>query len=278
MTEKKKKKKVYKEKYYSLKEDEMQALIKEAKGGSDKALNELLVVFDNFLRKYVNLLFYGKYNISDYDIRRFVALFVKDPNVRRFLIRNNLNAQGIKHVRECLGGIVYMTKRYGDIEDVQQTVHMTFIQCVMRYERKGPVPFSGFLYSYFFYMLKKNVDRLLIDQLGRKTFPLIDHRDSDEDEHSVGFEPPPLPAAEELIGPDEIDDMWVLGETAFPPFSLLTIQERQLLKWRFIDGYKSSQIAKKITEHPNTVREHFNRIRLKINDIVGEELSILLGN
>jgi len=43
MTEKKKKKKVYKEKYYSLKEDEMQALIKEAKGGSDKALNELLV-------------------------------------------------------------------------------------------------------------------------------------------------------------------------------------------------------------------------------------------
>jgi len=127
-------------------------------------------------------------------------------------------------------------------------------------------------------MLKKNVDRLLIDQLGRKTFPLIDHRDSDEDEHSVGFEPPPLPAAEELIGPDEIDDMWVLGETAFPPFSLLTIQERQLLKWRFIDGYKSSQIAKKITEHPNTVREHFNRIRLKINDIVGEELSILLGN
>jgi len=100
MTEKKKKKKVYKEKYYSLKEEEMQALINQAKGGSDKALNELLVVFDNFLRKYVNLLFYGKYNISDYDIRRFVALFVKDPNVRRFLIRNNLNAQGAK---QCKG-------------------------------------------------------------------------------------------------------------------------------------------------------------------------------
>ena len=71
-----------------------------------------------------------------------------------------------------------MAKRYGDEEDVRQTVDMTFFQCITRYQRKdsekGPIPFSGFLYSYFFYLLKKNVDTLLIDQLGRKTFPLLD--------------------------------------------------------------------------------------------------------
>jgi DNA-directed RNA polymerase specialized sigma24 family protein len=273
------KKKVYKEQYYTLGEEEMQALIQLAKRGDDRAQNELLKVFDNFLKKYVNLLYYNKYNLSDYDIRKFVALFVKDSGVRYYLVRNKMNKTSSSHVKECVSGIVYMANRYGDPEDVRQTVQLTFLQCVTRYERKGPIPFSGFLYSYFFYMLKKNVDQLLIDQLGRKTFPLAteEDRSSDDDEPVVGFTAPPLPSAEELIGPDEIDELWVAGDTALPPFSDLTIQERQLIKWRFIDGYKSSQIARRITEHPNTVREHFNKIRSKITDIVGEDIEYLLG-
>jgi len=277
--ETKPKKKVYKEKYYTLSEDEMQALIKSAKKGDDAAQNELLKIFDNFLKKYVNLLYYNKYNLADYDIRKFVALFVKDSNVRFYLVRNKLNASSSRHVKECVSGIVYMATRYGDPEDVRQTVNLTFLQCVMRYEKKGPIPFSGFLYSYFFYMLKKNVDQLLIDQLGRKTFPLATEEDrgGDDDEMTIGFAAPPLPSAEELIGPDEIDELWVAGDTAFPPFDQLTIQERQLIKWRFVDGYKSSQIARRITEHPNTVREHFNKIRTKIADIVGEDIEFLLG-
>ena len=272
-----KEKKKYKEKYYALEEEEMQALIRAAKDGDNKAQLELLKVFDNFLKKYVNLLYHGKYNLSDYDIRRFLALFVKDSGVRYFLARNNLNPQGTKHVRECINGIVYMTKRYGTPEDVRQTIDMTFLQCVTRYERKGPIPFSGYLYSYFFYMLKKNVDQLLIDQLGRKTFPLITEEDRgfEDDDTQIGFRPPPLPSAESLIGPDEVDELWVAGDTAFPPFTELTIQERQLIKWRFVDGYKSSQIARKITEHPNTVREHFNKIRAKLRDIIGEEMDYL---
>ena len=31
---------------------------------------------------------------------------------------------------------------------------------------------------------------------------------------------------------------------------------------------RSSDISKKITEHPNTVREHLSKIRTKIKDIV----------
>ena len=46
--------------------------------------------------------------------------------------------------------------------------------------QKGQYLLAGFLYSYFFYLLKKNVDIFLIDQLGRKTFPLIDD-DADTD-------------------------------------------------------------------------------------------------
>lgn len=67
---------------------------------------------------------------------------------------------------------------------------------------------------------------------------------------------------------EQIDEFWVLGETATAPFDELTVQERQLLKWKYIDKQRSSEIALKITEHPNTVREHMTKIKQKIKDIV----------
>lgn len=265
----------YKETYYSLSEDEIQLLISKAKSNNGPAQTQLLEIFNNFLTKYVTLLYYGKYNLNDYDLRRFTALFVPDANVRFFLLRNKLTAGGYKHVSECLRGVQYMAQRYGDEEDVRQTVQMTFLQCISRYERKGPIPFSGYLYSYFFYLLKKNVDAFLIDQLGRKTFPLIaddDYGDNDGEEMTQGFHAPAELSAEDLLGPEEIDEFWVIGDTAMPPFNTLSVQERQLLKWRYVDGQRSSEIAQRITEHPNTVREHFNRIRTRVREILEAEI------
>jgi DNA-directed RNA polymerase specialized sigma24 family protein len=50
----------------------------------------------------------------------------------------------------------------------------------------------------------------------------------------------------------------------------LTIQERQLIKWRYVDGKRSSEISQKINEHPNTVREHLTKIRDKLIDLLEE--------
>ena len=90
------KKKTYIEKYYSLTEQEMQEIINKAKNGSSAAQLQLLEIFGNFLAKYVTCLYYGKYSLNDYDIRRFVALFVKDNHTRIYLVRNKLNPQGVK--------------------------------------------------------------------------------------------------------------------------------------------------------------------------------------
>jgi hypothetical protein len=151
---------------------------------------------------------------------------------------------------------------------------MTFFQCVSRYERKGPIPFSGFLYSYFFYLLKKNVDVFLIDQLGRKTFPLLaDDATMDESDENfvIGFKADPVEySIEQMLAADKIDEFWVLGEKNMIPFNTLSVQERQLLKWRYVDGQRSSEISLKINEHPNTVREHLVRIKNKIKDLILE--------
>ncbi len=92
----------YKEQYYDLAEDEIQDLISKAKTGNETAQKELLKVFNNFLTKYTTMLFHGKYNLNDYDIRRFTSLFVKDSFVRFALMKNKLNQAGYKHVNEVL--------------------------------------------------------------------------------------------------------------------------------------------------------------------------------
>lgn len=272
----------YKEQYYSLEESEMQDLIAKAKRNEPGAKEELLKVFNNFLTKYVSLLYHGRYSIGDYDIRRFISLFVKDPYVRFALMKNKLNQAGYKHVVEVMRGIQYMARRYGEEEDIRHTVNTTFFQCISRYERrdsaKGPIPFSGFLYSYFFYLLKKNVDTFLIDQLGRKTFPLAPDEPSEnsEEEKTVGFRAEPLEySLEEIFSADVIDEFWVMGEKVMPPFDQLTIQERQLIKWRYVDNKRSSEISQKINEHPNTVREHLKALKKKIVSIIRESDEVL---
>lgn len=94
--------KSYKEQYYSLKEEEVQDLIARAKENDQKAQIELLKVFNNFLTKYSSMLYHGRYNLGDYDIRRFTSLFVKDSYVRFALMKNKLNPAGYKHVNEVL--------------------------------------------------------------------------------------------------------------------------------------------------------------------------------
>jgi RNA polymerase sigma factor (sigma-70 family) len=194
-------------------------------------------------------------------------------------MKNKISSSNLKIVNETMRGIHYMTKRYGDEEDIRQTVYMTFFQCVARYERKdsakGPIPFSGFLYSYFFYLLKKNVDTFLIDQLGRKTFPLLDDEatsDESDEDYVVGFKADPIEySMERLMATDRIDEFWVLGENVEGPFDKLSIQERQLLKWRYVDGKRSSQISQIVNEHPNTVREHLSKVREKVKQILLED-------
>lgn len=266
--------KKYKEQYYDLDEEEMQSLLNKAKAGDTKASTELLKIFDNFLSKYVTMLYYNKYNLADYDLRRFIALWVKNPYHRKMLMRNAMNSEAYQHISEIMNRLTGMAQRYGTEEDVRQTVVMTFLQCVERYKRRGDIPFKGFLFNYFYFMVKKNVDLFLQDQLGRKTFPLlVEEDDTDSEDSDVqGFYAPPVDDTDNLIGPETIDEYWVVGDTALFPFDLLTVQERQLLKWRYVDKMKSSEISKRITEHPNTVREHFNRIKTKIGDLIqGQE-------
>lgn len=60
------------------------------------------------------------------------------------------------------------------------------------------------------------------------------------------------------------------GQNCYPPYDKLTTQERQLIKWRFVDNKKSSEIAEIVTEHPNTVREHISKVKKRVKEAIIE--------
>lgn len=268
--------------YYPISEDEMQDLIRRSKNNDSKATQELIRLFEPYLNKYVSLLYYGKYDLKFYDIRRFIHLFVPDPKVGFYLMKNRINQAGREQINEVVTGLRYMITRYGDEEDVRQTVEMTFLMSLDRYEPTIKddklIPFSAFIYSYFFYLLSKHVKVFLIDQLGRKTFPLLfeDEITGDGEPISPGYKIPTEKSAEDSYADMDIDEHWVVGETALWPFSSLDVHERQLLKWRYIDKMKYNEIARKIAEHPNTCREHIAKIRLKVRSMVEEDKNLSL--
>lgn len=271
-------------KYYTIPEEVLQLMISKAKNGNTRSQEELLQVFDNFLKKYVALLMHKKCDLRDYDIRRFVALFARGGYSKR-IQRNQIDDATYKEINEVLRGLHYMVARYADKTDVEQTVLVTFFQCLDRYERRGSVPFSGFLYNYFFYRLKKNVEEFLISQVGRKTFGLytednvsssysssenIDLRQINSDvQRQIRINESDV----YTLGTDRIDEFWISGENASYPFTELSINQRQLLKWRFIDGLKAPSIAEKTSEHPNTCRSQLHKIREDLEDILGPELN-----
>jgi len=210
-------------------------------------------------------------------MKQFVCLYLGDPVLRGKVRKEQLNFKAYEEVTSVINGIVFMVRRYNDEHDVRLTVNMTFIERVLKYKRMGEIPFSGYLYRNFFYSLKKNVDTLLIDQNGLHSFPLItddsvgsSFEPGDSDATGGIYEKPDLfgKGIEEMMDVDSIDEYWVLGETCGFPFDQLTRQERQLIKWRYIDGLRPNKIAERTSDHPNTCRQHVKLAIEKLQSIV----------
>lgn len=264
--------------YYDLPEEEIQDIILRVKDGDLEAKEKLLEVFRNFLEKYVTLLSTGYFDLRDYDIKQFLCLYLGDATLRDKVRKDKLNFKAYEEVDSVIGGIVFMVRRYNDEYDVRQTVNMTFVERVLKYKRMGAIPFSGYLYRNFFYSLKKNVDTLLIDQNGLHSFPLITDDSvgssfemGDPESTAGGIHEKPdffAKGIEEMMDVESIDEYWVLGETCAFPFNQLTRHERQLIKWRYIDGLRPNKIAERTSDHPNTCRQHIKLVVERLRSIM----------
>jgi DNA-directed RNA polymerase specialized sigma24 family protein len=274
-------KKSYKERQYNLTNDEMYKLVMEFQAGNESAGIKMMEVFENFLANFIKLLFYGVYDRNNYELRRFIGFYVPEGYLRFKLLKNQMNSSEMKQINDVIRGISGMVQRNCEIEDVQQAINLSFLQCLRVYKPRessqgGSVPIPNYISNYSLYLFKKATDTYLINQLGRHTFPLMDEKDSNEktdyaEPVQQGMAPPVGPGLEEFLDREEFDERWVSGESAKGIFALLTPSERQILKWRYIDGEKASEIANRILEHSNTSRERLAAIKQKLKDAMAEQ-------
>ena len=275
------KKKTYKDRQYSLSNDEMYELVLAFQVGDEKAGLKMMEVFENFLANFIKLLFYGVYDRSNYELRRFISFYVPEGFLRYKLLKNQMNSSEFRQVNDIVRGISGMVARTCQLEDVEQAINLSFLDCLKRYELRessqgGSVPIPNYISYYSLYLFKKATDTYLINQLGRHTFPLIDEKDSNEktdysEAIQHGMAPPVGPNLEEFLDRDEFDELWVRGDTARGVFATLTQSERQILKWRYIDGEKASEIANRILEHSNTSRERLTAIKQKLKEALAAQ-------
>lgn len=257
--------------YYHLPEEEIQDLVKRSQQGDEDALAYLLKIFENFIQKYVNLLYHGQLGLHNNDIRQFLKLFVNNTRLKQRLGQNKLNMHDRQELQTIWHGFNWMITRYNEESDVRQTVEMAFIDTVQRYVRKGEVPFSGYIYRYFLFIMQKYMKDILIDQLGRKSFPLRVEEDFDDDDEqdtpTPGFDIPAEPSAEDMMGTHEIGENWVFGDVMFP-FDHLNPQERQLIRWYYIEKHNLTTIADRMAESSNKISEHIATARRKLAEAI----------
>lgn len=271
-----KKKKSYDERKYNLSNAEMVELVKQFQAGSDSAGMKMLEVFENFLANFVKLLYYGTYDRSNYELKRFIGFYIPNGQLRYKFMKNQLSPPEAKAVNDVVRGLNVMVTRFCELEDVEQALKLALLSCLKIYEPRpssqgGSVPVTNYISNYSLYIFKKVTDTQLISQLGRKTFPLIDESTTDENEVQAGFLPPIGPDLESYLDKEEFNEAWVYGTTAKGVFATLTQAERQLIKWRYIDGERASEIAHKLLEHPNTTRERLLRLKETIKEYLLNE-------
>lgn len=136
-------------KLYSYKD--IEALVIQYKEGSRDASGELFKAFAGFIAKYANFLKFGVLGKKDRDLRGLTHLLCpKNDNVRARM------------------GLIRDALRSYEYEDIVGELNVLFLKSVAQFKTResklgGNVPFAGYLYSYFKFMVKRWIDQRLVD-------------------------------------------------------------------------------------------------------------------
>ena len=211
-----------------------------------------------FIGKYYLLLRYGKVNFKDRDTRRFIMLFIDDPEIRKKLIPfyqyKEVKSHAIKKVELLVKQLEFIPD-----EDLIQDLRVLFLTQVKKYnsKRKGKVRFTGYLYNSYRYVVKNHVERILKpkDPLTHKRQNVIHFQDDRfEDENSeIEINDRIFNDDIRILEDDELGNNWVRGITCGEEFRKLNPFQRLILKLHYEDGYSDGEIGEKLGLHINTI-------------------------
>lgn len=130
---------------------DIEALVIRYKDGDRDASGELFKAFSGFIAKYANFLKFGSIAKKDRDLQGLLRLLCPkgdNPKARMSIIREAIRSY--------------------EYEDVVGELNVLFLKSVAQFKTResklgGNVPFAGYLYAYFKFMVKRWIDQRLVD-------------------------------------------------------------------------------------------------------------------
>lgn len=270
-----------------MEQDHIDELVHQFQQGDWASGEELLRLFGGhpdfpspkaFIGKYFSLIRYGKINFDDRDTRRFIALYIKNPETRKKLIPfyqyREVKAEAIKELEE---NVIKPLSIISD-EDLLQDLRLLLLMLAKRFRKKRrKVNFAGYLYNSYRYALKNYLDKAYL----KREEPLFDlwrwllHIQDDrlEDQESlivvddlIDFKGPMIQVDEDL------GNNWVRGLTCGEEFKRLNPLQRLILKLHYDEKVTDGNIADRLNMHINTIF----RLRKKAESIVKETVEDLI--
>lgn len=256
--------------------EDIEDVVKDYQAGSEIAGEELLRIFgchpdesvSKYVGKYFDLLRYGKVDFKNKDIRRFIALFVADSNVRKSLIPfyqyTDTKAAAMKVVER-------LVKRFEQVddEDLLQDLRLILLQQAKRYENTGKANFCGYLYNSYRFAVLHYYKWLFEDLLHNERTELTADVESIDESADVEvldewfFEDRYFEGEEEELGFD-----WIHNKTATFPFNRLSVYERTVLFLYYEKGMTDKEVSEITGFHQDTMFTHRKKIKAKLQELL----------
>lgn len=192
--------------------------------GDQEAGEKLLEDYDNIVKLFIKVLYYGNYYKSNKMVDFFTSLlYSSETNNKDNAIKNVLDVISTKY------------KTYYSIEDLEQDIKEAILRTALRYKpEKIDKPFEYFFKFYFCYMLKANT----IDRLDA---PISVPKDED----SMDFikSKRSYRTEDKTTNFIEGNKYFVEGETISGLFDGITKEERKLLSKYYLEEKTLKEIA-----------------------------------
>lgn len=230
----------------------------------------LVGTFQNFLNKYATMLWNDNVDYRNYDLRCFLACFIKDKDCRIRLRRGKFHSFDTRKRAEKVLQYLRFKLRNHSRDEIQAELVIPFLRCAQMYRSKGK-SFEKYLYVAYRYTLKRHFDNIhldVIDSHGILYGNLAEH----EEEWEAEWEEKPALAIEFDAGMELNDPAWIRGDKGAcnPLFAELKPHERFIMAKYYYEELTDKDIARLLPYHPKSIARIRMRIKRQFQQLYNE--------
>lgn len=245
--------------------EQMVADYKERKEG---AAEQLINAYRGYLLSFLNLINLGELDLRYKPTRKFLMLFVKDPDKRRRIATWTYSKTGVKEALKIKAMIVDQFKAYTR-EEIYHELVCVLLEMANRYEKQEQSGFHNYMWTSFHYYAYRALQPLIADPLVWRMDENVSMGDKFEGADGMGdfLKTPTMDLIHDLDKEsvrtideelDSLSDNWINGLTCSPIFASLNPFERRILKEYYGNHREDGEIANMLT----ACRATINRRRI----------------